>query len=117
MKLKAASIALLLGSSIALSGCSNPIEWVEGYLAGKIEQLFEMEGYPMANDMKCKLSPKGHGKYETYIDCSGSTADGRVATYVGGKLKHPDNKGNDSLYIGKINGKKILVSRGDELER
>ena len=37
MKLKAASIALLLGSSITLSGCSNPIEWVEGFLAEKVD--------------------------------------------------------------------------------
>ena len=57
MKFKTASIAILIGSSITLSGCSNPIEWTEGFLAEKVDQLFEMEGYPMANDMKCKLSP------------------------------------------------------------
>ncbi|AUI86310.1 hypothetical protein BS333_07855 [Vibrio azureus] len=116
MKLKAASIALLLGSSITLSGCSNPIEWVEGFLAEKVDQMFEMEGYPMANDMKCKLSPKGQGKYKTFVDCSGSTADGRVATFAGGKLKHADKKGNEALYVGKISGKKVLVSHGDGLE-
>ena len=78
--------------------------------------MFEMEGYPMANDMKCKLSPKGQGKYKTFVDCSGSTADGRVATYAGGKLKHADKKGNEALYVGKISGKKVLVSHGDGLE-
>ena len=116
MKFKTASIAILIGSSITLSGCSNPIEWTEGFLAEKVDQLFEMEGYPMANDMKCKLSPKGKGKYKTFVDCSGSTADGRVATYAGGKLKHADKEGHEDFYIGKINGKKVLVSHGDGLE-
>ena len=91
MKFKTASIAILIGSSITLSGCSNPIEWAEGFLAEKV-------------------------KYKTFVDCSGSTADGRVATYAGGKLKHADKEGHEDFYIGKINGKKVLVSHGDGLE-
>ena len=97
----------------ALTACANPISWVETFISDKVVQLFEEKGYPMSDDMTCQMTPKGNANYKTYINCHGHTQDRRSALFYGGKLLTSDPKGYDSYYVGKIDGKKVLVDYGE----
>ena len=113
MNIKQHLFLLSIAIPTFITGCSSPMTWADSYMTQKANFLFEQQGYTLADNIKCELSPQNKGKYKSYIRCNGTTDNGRPISLKGGQLRHPDRHGYKQHYIGKVSGRKVFVDHGD----